>query len=253
MRCFHLTVAYDGTAFFGWQWQPDRRTVQGAIEEAIYRVTGERLRIVGSGRTDTGVHAHGQAASFRSATDLEAHVLLRALNANLPADVRIVASREAAADFCALRQSTGKRYRYLIHNAEIPDVFLQNRAWFVYDPLDVEAMNAAAQGLHGRHDFKSYETSGSPRVDTCRTLRDLTVRRSVDEDARSLVSIEVEADGFLYNMVRNLVGTLVEVGRGKRPIEWPAEILPARDRRLAGPTAPAHGLYMLRAFFPPTP
>lgn len=251
MRCFHLTVAYDGTDFFGWQWQPDRRTVQGAMEEAIERVTGDTLRVVGSGRTDAGVHAHGQAVSFHSSTRLAPDVLLRALNANLPRDVRVLQAVEAASDFCAMRASTGKRYRYLIHNAPIPDVFSRGRAWFVYDHLDIDAMGEAAQRLVGRHDFKTYETSGSPRVGTCRTIRELTVVQTSPGSDPSRIAIEVEADGFLYNMVRNLVGTLVEVGKGKQPVAWPAEILAARDRRLAGPTAPPQGLYMLRAYFPP--
>jgi tRNA pseudouridine38-40 synthase len=249
MRCFHLTVAYDGTDFSGWQWQPDRRTVQGAMEEAIRRVTSEKLRVVGSGRTDAGVHAHGQAVSFTSSTRLEARVLLRALNANLPHDVRILDALEASPDFCAMRNSTGKRYRYLIHNAPIPDVFSRKRAWFVYDSLDVDAMRDAGQRLIGRHDFKTYETSGSPRLGTCRTIRDLMVTRGSDSDAPERIVIEVEADGFLYNMVRNLVGTLVQVGKGKQSVEWPADILAARDRRLAGPTAPPQGLYMLRVYF----
>lgn len=250
MRCFHLTVAYDGTDFYGWQWQPGRRTVQGAVEDAIARVTGEKLRIVGSGRTDTGVHAYGQAVSFHSSTRLAPEVLLRALNANLPRDVRVVNAVEAAADFCAMRGSTGKRYRYLIHNGPIPDVFSRGRAWFINARLDTEAMREAALRLHGRHDFKTYQSSGSPRRDTRRTIRDLTVTRESTGIDQARVIVEVEADGFLYNMVRNLVGTLVEVGKGKRPAAWPAEILASRDRRLAGPTAPPHGLYLLRAYFP---
>ena len=249
MRCFHLTVAYDGTEFFGWQWQPDRRTVQGALEEAIHRVTGEKLRVVGSGRTDAGVHAYGQAVSFTSSTRLEADVLLRALNANLSHDVRVVNAMEASSDFCAMRHSTGKRYRYVIYNAPVPDVFSRQRVWFVYDPLDIDAMRDAASRLVGRHDFKTYETSGSPRVSTCRTIRDLSVSRGPHGGEQNRIEMEVEADGFLYNMVRNLVGTLVEVGKRKQSVEWPEEILAARDRRLAGPTAPPQGLYLLQVFF----
>ncbi len=249
MRCIHLTVAYDGTEFSGWQWQPDRRTVQGAMEAAIRNVTGESLRVVGSGRTDTGVHAYGQGVSFTTASQLEPAVLLRALNANLPHDVRIMQAREARSDFCAIRHSAGKRYRYLIHNDSIPDVFARNRAWFIHETLDIDAMRQAAQGLIGRHDFKSYESAGSPRLATIRTIRDFTVTRETTFDVSQRIVIEVEADGFLYNMVRNLVGTLVQVGKGKQPASWPTEILAARDRRLAGPTAPPQGLYMLRVYF----
>jgi len=250
MRCFHLTVAYDGSDFFGWQWQPDRRTVQGVIEEAIERVTGEKLRVVGSGRTDAGVHARGQAVSFQSSTRLAAEILLRALNANLPPDARVVGAVEAAADFCAMRASTGKRYRYVIDNGRIPDLFSRQRAWFVRDELDLDAMREAARLLVGRHDFKTYESSGSPRLGTCRTIRDFTVSRESPGLDQEWIVVEVEADGFLYNMVRNLVGTLVEVGRGKQSASWPREILAARERRLAGPTAPPQGLYLLRVYFP---
>jgi tRNA pseudouridine38-40 synthase len=249
MRSFRLTLAYDGGDFFGWQWQPDRRTVQGVLEQAIHAVTGESLRVVGSGRTDAGVHAVGQGVSFDSATYLAPDVLRRALNANLPADVRVLEAAEAPAGFNAIDAAAGKRYRYVLQEGPTPNVFARRYAWYVRDVLDLAAMQQGAGGLIGRHDFKSYETSGSPRVSTVRTIRDLTVIRREDDTGFSRVLIEVEADGFLYNMVRNLVGTLLEVGRGKRSAAWPVEVLAERDRRRAGATAPPHGLYLLRVFF----
>jgi len=223
--------------------------VQGAVEEAIQGVTGESLRVVGSGRTDAGVHALGQGVSLASQTHLPADVLLRALNANLPFDVRVLAAVEVPPGFNAIDESIGKRYRYVLQEGPHPNVFSRRYAWYIRDVLDIDAMQQAAVGLTGRHDFKSYETAGSPRVSTVRTVRNLTVARQIDEDGFARVVIEVEADGFLYNMVRNLVGTLLEVGRGKRPASWPNEVLADRDRRQAGATAPPHGLYLVQVFY----
>lgn len=248
-RSFKLTVAYDGADFFGWQWQPGRRTVQGVLEEALQRITGETLRVSASGRTDAGVHALGQVVSFASATYLAADVLQRALNAHLPDDVRVVAAAEAQRGFHAIDDSIGKRYRYLLQEGPVPNVFARRYAWFVRTPLDVESMRTAASELTGQHDFKSFETTGSPRVSTIRTVRDLTISRQIGLEGRPLVVVEVEADGFLYNMVRNLVGTLREVGLGRRAAAWAGTVLRQRDRRQAGMTAPPHGLYLLRVFF----
>lgn len=248
MRSLKLTVAYDGTEFFGWQWQPERRTVQGVLEKAIHRVTGETLRVVASGRTDAGVHALGQAVSFETNSHLTAEVLQRALNANLPADVVVLAASDAPAGFNAIDDARSKRYRYVIHNHPWRDVFRRQYAWHIHYQLDVQRMHEAARCLQGRHDFKSFESSGSSRVSTVRTVYDVTVSRFCEgEGAR--IEIEVEADGFLYNMVRNVVGTLVDVGRGRRPASWITELLALRDRRQAGATAPPHGLYLVHVNF----
>ncbi|MFV1967827.1 MAG: tRNA pseudouridine(38-40) synthase TruA [Pirellulaceae bacterium] len=243
MRFFKLTVAYDGTHFSGWQWQPDRRTVQGELETAVDRVTGGSRRLVASGRTDAGVHALGQAVTLATDSALPPDVLLRALNANTPGDLVVLDVQAARDGFNAIDDAIGKRYRYWIQDGPIPDVFMRHYAWQVRQPLDADAMHDAAQALKGTHDFKSYESSGSPRVSTVRSVRDLVVRRQT-RDATSYVVIEVEADGFLYNMVRNIVGTLVEVGREKKSPAWPGEVLAARDRRVAGMTAPPQGLYL---------
>lgn len=248
MRSLKLTVAYDGTEFFGWQWQPGRRTVQGVLEEAIHRVTGETLRVVASGRTDAGVHALGQAVSFQTNSHLTADVLQRALNANLPADVVVLAADEAPLGFNAIDDARSKRYRYIIHNHPWRNVFQRRYAWHIHHELDALGMHEAAQCLRGRHDFKSFESAGSRRVSTVRTIYDVTVNGfRQGEGAR--IEIEVEADGFLYNMVRNVVGTLVDVGRGRRPVSWMTELLALRDRRRAGATAPAHGLYLVHVTF----
>jgi tRNA pseudouridine38-40 synthase len=248
MRFFKLTVAYDGTHFSGWQWQPDRRTVQGELESAVQKITGEQTRLVASGRTDAGVHAHGQAVTLATESSLPAEVLCRALNANTPVDLSVVDVEAAREGFNAIDDATGKRYRYLIQDGPVPNVFMRHYAWQVRQTLDVDAMNEAAQHLTGTHDFKSYESSGSPRVRTVRSICDLLVRRQTWNET-SYVVIEVEADGFLYNMVRNIVGTLLEVGRAKKSTAWPAEVLAARDRRVAGMTAPPHGLYLVHVNF----
>ena len=248
MRSVRLTVAYDGTDFFGWQWQDGMRTVQQVIEEAILAATQETLRVVAAGRTDRGVHALGQVVSFPTNSSLDNETLRRALNASLPPDVCVLDVASAPDGFHAIDDSKGKRSRYVIQDGRHRDVFSRRYAWRVWRPLNVDFMQAAAQGLFGRHDFGAFQNVGSPRVSTVRTVRDIQVHRVVQLDGDRVV-IEVEADGFLYNMVRNIVGTLVEVGKGIRPLDWPSEVLATRDRTIAGMCAPAHGLYLLKVFY----
>jgi tRNA pseudouridine38-40 synthase len=250
MRTFKLTLAYDGSDYAGWQSQPDRPTVQDALEAALHELTGESLRTVASGRTDSGVHALGQVVCVRSETRLETAVLMRALNALLPASVRVRAVSEASPDFHAIRDAKRKRYRYILEDAQPASVFGAAFAWQLPTRLDDAAMRRAAGALLGEHDFASFETSGSERETTVRTIYALDIQRrpamlALDDANRDAVWIEVEADGFLYNMVRNIVGTLVEVGRGARPEAWVQQVLDARDRRQAGPTAPPQGLFLL--------
>ena len=236
MRTIKLTLAYDGTAYAGWQVQArGRMTVQEVLERAILEVTGEQVRVMASGRTDAGVHALGQVASFRTESRLAGDVLLRALNSNLPHDVAVLEGLEVAEGFHATLHAVRKRYRYAIHNAAVRDVFRRHFAWHYPVPLDVEAMHRAGAALVGTHDFSSFESSGSERQTSTRTIFDLVVKRGAGEENR-LVFAEVEGDGFLYNMVRAIVGTLVQVGRGNRPESWVAGVLAARDRR--PPAAP---------------
>jgi tRNA pseudouridine38-40 synthase len=245
MRFLKLTIAYDGTELAGWQWQPVHRTVQGELEAAIEQVTGEQTRIAASGRTDAGVHAIAQVVSWTTDSELATDVLLRALNANTPRDIVVKEVLEAPDGFHAIEGCVSKRYRYLLYDNPIRDVFARNYVWQIWQHLEVDAMHEAAQTLRGQHDFKSYETSGSPRVSTIRDVREILVERRTFELAERIV-VEVEADGFLYNMVRNIVGTLVEVGRGRQTIAWPAEVLAEQDRRVAGATAPPQGLYLVK-------
>ncbi len=261
-RTFKLTVAYDGTHYAGWQVQLRRQTVQGAIEKAIAQVANERVRVTGSGRTDSGVHAIAQVASFSlSHWRARAEDLARALNSKLPPDIAVRELSDAAADFHAIRDAIGKRYRYQLQIGGGRDAFEYRYRWHLPGPIDVAAMRTAAELLRGRHDFASFQAAGSDRKTTVRDVRALEIidqgsatgaGQGSDDPAVQRLAIEVEADGFLYNMVRNIVGTLVEVGRGKRDPAWAAEVLAARDRTVAGPTAPPHGLFLLRVDYRPT-
>ena len=245
MRTLKLTLCYDGGAFSGWQIQPRQRTVQETFEEALKKVTGQQVRVIASGRTDTGVHALGQIISFSLESPLTPDVLLRALNAELPDDIVVLDVAEVPEGFHAMHDVTRKLYRYVIHDSRVPEVFQRRYVWQIRTRLDADAMHSAAQGLVGTHDFCSFESKGAPRQNSVRTIFQMNVVRG-KSDQSSLVTIEVEGDGFLYNMVRAIVGTLVEVGRGAKPENWPADVLQAKDRAQAGQTAPPHGLFLVR-------
>ncbi len=245
MRTLKLTLLYDGTAYAGWQVQPGQVTVQGTLEAAIGKVTGQAVRVLASGRTDAGVHALGQVVGFSSETDLPTDVLRRALNAELPHDLAVLDVAEVPDGFHAVRDAVRKRYRYVIHDGLVREVFRRRYCWHhTHGRLDAEAMNRAAQVLLGTHDFSSFETSGAERESSVRTVSDISVERGRGGEC-DWITLEIEANGFLYNMVRAIVGTLVEVGRGARPESWPGEVLRAADRRIAGPTAPPQGLFLV--------
>ena len=229
MRTIKLTLAYDGTGYAGWQSQPDRRTLQDTLEAVLGQILGHPLRVAASGRTDAGVHAFGQVVSFDTDSQLSADVLFRALNAELPRDMAVVAAEEAPAGFHARRDARGKRYRYVIRDGRVSNVFERNFAWQVPCRLDEARMARAAAVLVGTHDFSSFETTGSPRASSVRTVTALEIARDPADADRLL--IEIEANGFLYNMVRSIVGTLVEVGWQTRDESWPADVLAARSHR----------------------
>ena len=245
MRNLRLLLRYDGTDFSGWQVQPGFRTVQEVLETAIAAVTQERVRANASGRTDSGVHALGQVVNFYSGTRLGCDVLTKAINAHLPPDVCVRRCDEVPQAFCANKDALRKTYRYVIYDGRPHDPFLRRYAWHHRRPLDAELMAVAARCLLGRHDFRSFETEWPNRLSSIRTVLRCDVAR-VGETIR----LEVEADGFLYNMVRAIAGTLVQVGRGAWPADRVAEVLAARDRRLAGPTAPPHGLFLVQVIYP---
>jgi len=242
MATFRLTLEYDGTDFEGWQAQPDgHRTVQGTLEEALAALFGEAVSSIGAGRTDAGVHAAGQVASFCVDTQLDVRTIANALNARLPADLVVLAVERAADDFYALRGTRAKCYRYVIWNGVLRSPLRARRSHWVRRPLDLERMRIAAKALEGEHDFSSFQATGSGGNHSVRTIRRIAVSGEPGDE----VAIEVEGDGFLRHMVRNVVGTLVEVGLGARAPESVSGLLAARDRTQAGPTAPACGLTLL--------
>ena len=248
MRYLKLTIAYDGTRYVGWQVQQNGTSIQQVLETAWQAVTGEALRITASGRTDSGVHALAQVCSLATNSALGTNRLLFALNANLPMDIRVLEVATAPEHFHAIRDAVRKTYRYQIQNGRILDVFGSLYRWHIPRPLDIEAMTRAAGHLTGKHDFSSFEAAGAPRGDSVRTVMDLSVTPK-SNDHYQYIDIEVTADGFLYNMVRNIVGTLVVAGRGKQTSDWTRSVLAARDRSRAGDTAPAHGLFLVSVVY----
>lgn len=253
-RFYKLIVAYDGTDYSGWQIQVGSPTIQGMLERAMAKLVKARVPITGSGRTDAGVHALGQVASLSTdAWNAPAEKLASALNTKLPPDIRVLDSIEMPWDFHAIRDAQGKRYRYQIQVGGIRDPFDHRYRWFHAAPLDLEPMKEAAKHLVGKHDFASFQAAGSHRKTTVRTVRDLVVDADKGRGGSPGISVEIEADGFLYNMVRNIVGSLVEVGRGRRAVDWVEEVREARDRNVSGPTAPPQGLFLKRVDYPTTP
>ena len=225
--------------------QPDAPTVQGAVLEAARRFLGADARVTGASRTDAGVHALRQTASLSTEATLAPAAVQAALNAALPPSVRVLDAREAPADFDARRSAAGKRYLYLLDNGSIAAPLLRRFAWHVPGALDLGAMRAALAAVRGPHDFSAF--CAAPGRDTdpvCRVRAAHVLRR------RALVAVLISADRFLHHMVRNLVGSAVEVGRGARPAKWLGEVLAGRDRTRAGPTAPAHGLVLVRVRYP---
>ena len=235
-----LTVEYDGTDYCGWQIQPTGKTVQGVLEKAISTLVGRATRITGSGRTDAGVHALGQVANFLSDKELQPHRVQRALNALTPEDVTIKTVEIVPDAFDARRQGRSRIYEYRILNRSSPSPFHLRYAWHVHDSLDVAAMRQAITCLNGEHDFSSFRGAGCDAAHPVRTIYASSINRTGD-----VIVFTVEATAFLRHMVRNLVGTLVEVGRQQRSPQSFAALLDARDRTQAGMKAPAHGLFLM--------
>lgn len=247
MRNVLLTLEYDGTGFSGWQVQPGRRTVQAVVEEALSTVLGHAVRVHGSGRTDAGVHALGQTASFTTPSRRRCDLLARSLNGVLPPDVSVVAARDVASDLHARYSALSKTYRYTMLLRPSRSPLLWKRALHVPYTLDLAAMEAALGVLQGRHDFSAFRTAGSSAGDPVRTVSRAQIHRDGD-----LVHIELTADGFLRGMVRAIVGTLLQIGRGKRPVEDMEAVLSSGDRRKAGPAARPHGLYLVCVEYDPS-
>lgn len=258
MTNFKITLAYDGTSLVGWQRQAAGTSVQGLLEDALREIDERAVTVHGAGRTDAGVHALGQVASFTLERAMAADTVMRALNARLPDQVRVLHAAEADPAFHARFSARAKTYRYRIWNAEIVDPFERAYSWHVMGALDIEAMRAAALTLEGQHDFAAFQASGgsatttereiyASRIDDRRStgLRACLVNSS-DAGSARIIGYDVTGNGFLRHMVRVIAGSLVEIGRGKRDAQWLAEAVVSRDRGLAGPTAPPSGLFLLR-------
>jgi tRNA pseudouridine38-40 synthase len=240
MRNIKLLIEYDGTNYQGWQVQAKGPTIQGTIEEKLGRLAGERIHLVGSGRTDSGTHAFGQVAHFKTQGQMDIHSMQKALNSLLPSDIVIKKVEEAEEDFHARRQSKSKLYEYRILNRELRSAFHHGYAWYIPRKLNLKRMREASQYLIGEHDFSSFRSAGTPT----RTAVRKVIRAEWEKDREGFVYFEIEATGFLKQMVRAIIGTLVEVGKGKMSAMEFRKILESKDRKKAGPTAPAHGLFL---------
>jgi tRNA pseudouridine38-40 synthase len=244
MRTLKLVLEYDGFDYCGWQVQAETPTIQGVIEAALEQILREGVRIHGAGRTDAKVHALGQVASFRCSSEIPTTALQRALNSLLPRDVVVLDVQDVQADFHARFSALGKVYAYRIVNRPVRAPLRSRYAWHIPQALDLAAMRLAVGYLQGTHNFKSFQASGSEVKTTTRSLMQLTVTHERDE-----MVISCTADGFLRHMVRNIVGTLVEVGRGARSPADIQRILDGRDRQLAGATAPPQGLCLVQVLY----
>lgn len=238
---FKLTIEYDGTHYHGWQVQPNGVSIQQEIESALQTMTRQKVKLLGSGRTDAGVHALGQVANFTCHTTITREAFHKGLNSILPDDIVIRHITEVPLQFHARFNAKSKCYRYHILNRPVPSAIDRHHTWWIRSPLDLPAMAAAAGHIIGRHDFKAFEGAGSPRSHTCRHIMAAGFRGQTP----GRITFDVRADGFLRYMVRNLVGTLVDVGLGKMPPDQMERILDSKDRAQASATAPARGLFLI--------
>ncbi len=242
MPSFKITVAYDGAPFSGWQRQENGISVQELIEDALRELDQRDVTLHGAGRTDAGVHALGQVANFTLVREIAPDAVARALNSQLPFTIRVVSAEEVPATFHSRFDAKSKTYRYRIVNARIVSPFEHPYAWHVFEPLDTAAMAEAACFVVGRHDFAAFQTVGGATGSTERLVTTSSLTTGTD----GLIIYEVAGSGFLRRMVRSIVGTLVEVGRGRQRPEWLRDVIASRDRGQAGQAAPAHGLFLVR-------
>lgn len=244
MKRVKLTVAYDGTEYHGWQMQNNGITIESELNRCLSELLGEQIQVIGASRTDAGVHALGNVAVFDTECRMPAEKMSYALNQRLPEDIRIQRSEEVAPDWHPRRCESRKTYEYRIYRGEFPMPVKRLYSYFTYHLLDVDSMRRAAALLEGEHDFRSFCQTGAQVESTVRTLYSV----EIEEQGAELV-IRVCGNGFLYNMVRIIAGTLIEVGRGRRRPEDMTAVLQAADRSAAGPTAPAHGLTLVKYEF----
>ncbi len=245
-RNFKLTIEYDGTHYHGWQVQPNGSSIQQEIETAIEVMTRRKVKLLGSGRTDAGVHALGQVANFTCATAITPKAFHKGLNSILPDDIVVRQVEEVSLDFHARYDALSKRYRYYILNQPLPSAIKRYHTWWIRSPLDLSAMREGMTHIAGERDFKAFEGAGSPRSTTIRRV----IGIDVTQPAASTVAIDIHATGFLRYMVRNIVGTLVDVGLNKIPPDQIKTILDSQDRSKASATAPASGLFLMEVYYP---
>ncbi len=246
MQRFAVGVEYDGTAYVGWQVQAEHATVQLRIEQALSVVANASIHTITAGRTDSGVHAVQQVVHFDTDVSRLEHNWVLGVNTNLPADINVLWVKPVSDDFSARFSAVRRRYRYLILNRRSRSALHKNRMWWVFRPLDIARMQAAADLLLGHHDFSAFRAKHCQAHSPMKTIERLTVIKQGD-----CIAIDVEAPSFLHHMVRNLVGVLVPIGEGKYPVEWAAEVLASCDRGLGGLTAPPQGLYFMNVEYPP--
>ncbi len=244
MSTIKLTIEYDGTAYAGWQRQPNHPTIQTVLEEALFKITQQKITTVASGRTDSGVHALGQVVSFQSDMSLEYTQWRPALHRYLPSDITVIASEHAPDDFHARYSARGKIYEYRVSIQPSRPALDRYRVWHLLHPLDTEAIQQALPDLCGPHDFTSFRGQRSQTLNPVCTISHLSLRSEIPS-----LTFRIEGDRFLKHMVRNIVGTLIEVGQHKRPANSLQEVLLAKDRRAAGRTAPPHGLYLTQVLY----
>jgi tRNA pseudouridine38-40 synthase len=235
-----LAIAYDGTGFYGWQYQPDKKTIQGTIEEKIRVMVGKPVSLVASGRTDAGVHAIHQVANFKIFSDISPSAFLRGLNSLLPDSIVIKEAEYVSLDFHARYDASSKIYEYRVYTDKIKSPFLRNYAWNISHPINLQSMEKCIEIIKGIHDFSSFYSSGGDKVDPVRNMMFAEVRKQKD----TMFIFTFEADGFLRHMVRNIMGTIVMVGLGRIDINQFGEILESKDRGKAGIKAPPAGLYL---------
>jgi tRNA pseudouridine38-40 synthase len=240
MRNIKLLIEYDGTNYQGWQVQPKGPTIQGILEEKLGLLTGQPVQLFGSGRTDSGVHALGQVAHFKTQSQMDIRTIQRALNSLLPPDIVIQKVEEVGEGFHARKHSKSKIYEYRILNRNLRSAFQRGYAWHIPQKLDLTEMKKATQVLVGEHDFSAFRTVGSPTRTTVRRV----IRAEWKRGRYGLIRFEIEANGFLKQMVRSIIGTLVEIGKGRIKAEDLRKILNSKERKGAGPTAPARGLFL---------
>lgn len=246
MTRWAAAIEYAGSAYQGWQRQPDRPSVQAALEAGLSGVAAHPLRVVAAGRTDAGVHACGQVIHFDSEAPRSELSWVLGTNSHLPDDISLCWVRAVSSDFHARYSAFGRRYRYVVHNRRARSALLNRRAVRVVLPLDETCMHAAAQTLLGLHDFSAFRAAGCQSRTPIRQLTDARIWRKGD-----FVVLDLRANAFLHHMVRNIMGSLIEIGLGRQPVSWTAELLAGRDRNAAGATAPACGLYFVGPEYPP--